>query len=337
MRNSEWQIKPEDSANDFITALRHGRRLQWYRWPVFVLTCLTLAYLTLRSKFPAMATILTFAWARHFLLRYRPLPATVALGEIPDGVPQFAVDTVFYCDKEYYGEDSGVIAFVDDWMVFTGSRCSFNVHGGDVKASLKRAHFHYGPDSRFHFWFDWKWSRGMTYSVGIRPIETIGTGSDIDDEDEDVFLAAFNAWRATAFSKSAQGVFPPVTPHPLGWYRCRLAIYSSVASLVASIFLANRRQWIIETLSIPTTRLGSRIPSTCFALALLSAYLLWLFYNRRKTLLQMNKVVPVKTSPEMELSTPNAEGFGTTAKYITFTDHANAGEKDVVAVDQTAR
>lgn len=197
-KSSEWNL----AAREQVTAIRSLRwKLRYLNvWAVGILIGLIL----LIVKTPTLAAALVPLWAvicARMFYRSKPKATVLELKDPSSPISAFPVELALTWNRHLYGEDHGVVSFVDGWLVYEGEDCSFAIKPCDVECKGS-------ADSQGYITMEWG-----ERSIVFRPN---GSGNQPGKETKwlSPFVLALNEWLSYPATVMGESRFPPVMPHP---------------------------------------------------------------------------------------------------------------------------
>lgn len=220
LRFSEWHVEPPAPP----TLLQRLQRAHWERVLAVVAIATVIGlYLTVRLVFhfrgfsEAGQVILWLSIILWTHARYlRGHEEVSDLMEYPSELAQCPVEVSYSAFGVCYGEDIGVVTFIEGRMHFQGRRSSFDLSRADAMPppwSQDKGHV--------SFWSTPKWRVvwGGEAMIDLIPLERI---KGHDQNYRRLFRSSFEEWRGSS-GRFQDSVLPPTTPLPKRIRQARIA------------------------------------------------------------------------------------------------------------------
>jgi hypothetical protein len=120
------------------------------------------------------------------------------LEQVPAGIPAMGVRLSLLMDGHRYGEEVGMLALVDGWLIFEGSNTCFSLAPYDIEQALRLE-----PERGIH--------RIQMVLAGIKPRVCVKVAALRYEDDPDLFL---RDWKLTLTLRDTVSVLPPLEPQP---------------------------------------------------------------------------------------------------------------------------
>jgi hypothetical protein len=202
--------------------------LPWYSkpYPVLIVGLLMVLYIWPVSL--SIINILLFPAIWGMLLNPWPKADALSMMADPSAGKQFPADVSLRYSGSIYGEDSGIVTFMDHWLLFDGKGCSFCINRADATAVGG-----FGSDFRVGYSLN-----DSVYEVRLRS-RTAGMNSGTWRTMKEEFELAFELWEKAAPGRG-HSLFPPNTLHPVTrWYEVRHRLYL-LGPILVPVYLLRR-------------------------------------------------------------------------------------------------
>jgi hypothetical protein len=159
------------------------------------------------------SSLIPFSYAMWFRMRSRRAgPQLMELIDAPSAVRQYPVEVRYRKEEQAYGEDQGVLSFVDGLVSFEGLRSSFTLskaNGSYRGVPIVKQRRHAPEDLLIH---RFNWLDGYDeYEVDVIPFEKLKGGSENMRSD---FIADVEAWFSHVSPETKYSLLPPKSLMP---------------------------------------------------------------------------------------------------------------------------
>lgn len=211
----------------------------------FGMVCLLILLVVCGFRFPGavvgLVTASTVLLGNTFY-KEKPSARVLEMKDPSSPVPCFPVDLQLMRQKRVYGEDHGIVSFVDGWLVYEGEDCSFSVKVEDVKLQVAVTA---RVDSLGFLSLRWG---DLTEQTMIR-LRPKGLKSRAKDRWGDSVLrsdlyVALKDWLRVKAEADGVSLFPPVVPHPTTLVNARISDRLVVWGLAGTPILCSFGFWV---------------------------------------------------------------------------------------------
>lgn len=203
-RFAEWNAGALVRSTQTASLAWKLRQLNFWMLGLFI------ALGVLVAKMPALAgafaSLYGLIFARLFY-RSKPSAEVLDLKDPSSPIPAIPVDLVLKYSGYVYGEDHGIVSFVDGWMVYEGEDCSFSVKAQDVNKNITKR----GQTDQIDFTYFEFGSWRKEYLMGLRPK---GLNLNATTSSTDPLAVPLHDWLDVEAPVPGESVYPPAVPHP---------------------------------------------------------------------------------------------------------------------------
>lgn len=171
-------------------------------------------------------------------------------------IPSIPVDIALENEGHLYGQDSGIVSFVDEWLVYEGEDCSFALKASDVRL---------GFSGDFRDGSQVLRTGEYPYLITLGLLAKDPTSSLVKD---------VKAWQYGTQEVDGQSLYPPVLPHPSAQNTLKACQRISMWScILATLLVLSAYVFAAGFLTIGGTGVTLIFMACCFALGALAAFL----------------------------------------------------------------
>lgn len=207
-RRAEWNEAAQARANGLSSIawkFRNFNPAVFIVWLVGIGIC---------SQIRGGANVFAGAFGGMFFARmfYRAKvsPQIVDIQDPSSPIICYPVEIVLIHKKTIYGEDQGIVSFVDGWLVYEGEDCAFSLKASDVEEGGARPQGHVADAYTLLTWH----IDEQKYTLGLRPKGMRSYRLSENGIMATPFGMELLLWRSGSRRVEGSSLLPPMSVHP---------------------------------------------------------------------------------------------------------------------------